>query len=287
VYVGDLGNELIRKITSAGVVSTFAGKTGVAGNANGQGTAASFSHPQGVAVDASGNLYVADTVNNLIRLITPSGLVSTFAGSGSSGSQNGSVGTATFAYPYAVAVDSSGNVYVSDNTNNLIRKISGGVVSTLAGQAGVAGATNATGTNATFSSPGGVAVDSAGNIYVADSGNHLIRIITPGGVVSTFAGEAGVSGYANGPALSSTFGGADGVAVDQSGNVFVADTIYNQIREISNGTVSTLAGSRANGSANGLPSTASFDEPWGIAVDTSENVYVGDAYNDIIRKIEP
>ncbi len=193
VYVADSANNLIRKISTGGVVTTLAGSAGVTGSTNGTGTAASFYDPSGVAVDSTGNVYVADTGNNLIREITYWGNVTTLAGSGSPGATNATGTAASFKGPASVAVDTTGNVYVVDETNQLIRKITtGGVVTTLAGSAGVTGATNATGTAALFNYPQGVAVDSSGNVYVADTYNHLIRKISTGGVVTTLAGGVGL-----------------------------------------------------------------------------------------------
>ena len=187
VYVADYSNDIIRKITPAGVVSTLAGLSGTPGAADGRDTSARFNLPESVAVDAVGNLYVADNGNNLIRKITLDGTVSTLAGSGQPGSANGHGSAASFNSPFGIAVDASGNVYVADSGNNLIRKISpAGAVTTFAGS-GAKGAGNATGVSASFNTPSGVAVDAAGNVYVADENNNLIRKITAAGVVSTIA----------------------------------------------------------------------------------------------------
>jgi sugar lactone lactonase YvrE len=231
VYVADTSNNVIRKITPGGVVTTLAG-SGTAGFANGTGIAASFNGPWGVAVDGSGNVYVADTSNNMIREITPGGVVTTLAGSGVSGYANGTGSAALFNAPVGVAVDSSGNVYVTDYANNRIRKVtSAGVVTTLAGS-GTAGFANGTGTAASFKQPFGIAVDACGNVYVADYWNDVIRKITPGGVVTTLAGSVGVQGSANGTGTAATFYLPNGVAVDGSGVVYVGDTYNNLIRKI-------------------------------------------------------
>ena len=284
MYVADHRNNLIRKITPAGVVTTLAG-SGSTGSTNGTGTAASFNYPGGIAVDGSGNVYVGDTGNNLIRKITPAGVVTTLAGSGSEGSANETGTAASFRSPWGVAVDGSDNVYVADPNNNLIRKItSAGVVTTLAGS-GSSGSTNGTGTAASFRSPWGVAVDGSGNVYVADRSNHLIRKITPEGVVTTLAGS-GSEGSANGTGTAASFNSPSGVAVDFSGNVYVADQSNNLIRKITpEGVVTTLAGSGSSGSTNGIGTAASFGYPAGVAVDVSSNVYVADISNHLIRKI--
>jgi streptogramin lyase len=187
VYVADYENDLIRKITPGGLVSTLAGKTGVTGLVDGADTAARFNLPQSLAVDASGNIYVVDNGNNAIRKITPDGVVSTLAGSGATGSANGTGKSASFNSPFGIAIDAAGNVYVADSGNNLIRKITpDGVVSTFAGS-GVKGAGNGTGAAASFNTPAGLAVDAAGNIYVSDENNNLIRKISTAGAVTTIA----------------------------------------------------------------------------------------------------
>jgi sugar lactone lactonase YvrE len=226
VYVADAGNETIRKITPGGVVSTLAGLAGNSGSNDGSGSAARFWHPSSVAVDSSGNVYVADTDNSTIRKITPGGVVSTLAGlAGSTGSADGAGSAARFYYPYGVAVDSLGNLYVADSWNSTIRKItSGGVVSTLAGQAGSLGSDDGTGSDARFSDPSGLAVDSSGNVYVDDTLNNTIRKITPGGVVSTLAGLAASSGNDDGTGSAARFYYPTGIAVDSSGDVYVADS---------------------------------------------------------------
>jgi sugar lactone lactonase YvrE len=285
VYVADSWNHLIRKITSAGVVTTFAGTAGSKGSADGTGTAASFNGPTGVAIDGSGNVYVADKDNHLIRKITSAGVVTTFAGSGSGGSTNGTGTAASFYFPQDVAVDGSGNVYVGEEGNHLIRKITSvGVVTTLAGS-GSKGSADGTGTAASFNNPMGVAVDGSGNVYVAERSNHLIRKITSAGVVTTLAGS-GSQGSADGTGTAASFNEPHGVAVDDDGNVYIGDYSNHRIRKITSaGVVTTLAGSGSQGSADGTSTAASFRSPLGVAVDGSGNVYVGEHNNHLIRKI--
>ena len=260
---------------------------GVQGAINGTGTGASFYQPTGVAVDASGNVYVADFRNNLIREISPAGAVTTLAGNGQQGSANGAGTVASFNAPTGVAVDALGNVYVAENGSNLIREISPqGMVSTFAGS-GAAGFVNATGTAASFTNPQAIAIDANGNLYVADYGNNLIREISPAGVVSTLAGN-GNQGSADSTGIAASFNKPTAIAVDAAFNVYVADYGNNLIRKISPaGAVSTLAGSGTAGSADGAGTAASFKNPTGVAVDSKGNVYVADWGNNLIRVISP
>jgi hypothetical protein len=291
VYVSDLGNQRIQKITPAGVVSTLAGMKAVIGSADGPGTSAQFNTPFGVAVDAAGNVYVGDTFNSSIRKITPAGVVSTFAGvSGAPGSTDGTGSAARFFHPTGVAVDGAGNVYVADTLNSTIRKITpAGVVSTLAGLAGVAGTADGTGSAAQFDQPEGVAVDAAGNVYVADTGAFTVRKITPAGVVTTLAGSPLNLGSADGTGNAARFSRLPSVAVDAAGTVYVGDPSNATIRAITPaGVVTTLAGlAGAFGSIDGTGSAARFNNPDGVAVDAAGNVFVADSFNNSIRKVTP
>lgn len=293
VYVADSSNSLIRKITPAGVVTTLAGTAGTIGFADGPAATAKFWSPSGVAVDAAGNVYVADTNNNRIRKITPAGVVSTLAGSstGAWGFTNGTGSAASFYYPNDLVLDTAGNLYVADSGNNAIRKVTqGGVVSTVAGGGiGVVGSTNGATASATFNAPRGVAVDAAGNVYVADTGNHLIRKIAAG-QVTTFAGSTlsgFFGGFANGTGTASMFDSPMDVAVDGAGNVYVSDANNHLIRFITpNGVVTTLAGTtKTIGSKDGPALSATFGALRGVAVDSAGNAYVSDA--DMIRKVTP
>ena len=273
VYVADFRNNMIRKITAAGVVSTFAGST-QPGSANGIGIYAFFYQPSGVALDAAGNLYVADSYNNLVRKISLAGTVTTLAGTGAKGLSNGNADTALFNSPQGVAVDAAGNVYVADLGNNAIRKISkAGTVITLAGN-GNQGAADGLDTSATFNQPTGVAVDVAGNVYVADYGNNLIRKITPAGNTTTLAGS-GLAGSANGTGTAASFNGSAGIAVDASGNIYVADYANNAIRKITSAGVVTTINSGA-----GI-----LNHPYGVAINKSGSIYVANYGNSTILKI--
>ena len=269
LYIADTFNHIVRKITSAGVVTTLA---------------AGFTSPVGIAVDASGNVYITDQGNNVVDEISPAGVVTTVAGSGAQGSTNGTGTAATFNNPHGIAVDGFGNLYVADY-GNLIRKIApGGVVTTLAGS-GSQGSSNGQGTAASFYLPCEVAVDGAGNVYVADQGNQLIRKISPAGLVTTLAGS-GSGQSVDGVGTAASFDSPSGITVDATGNVYVTDEGSYLIRKITPaGVVTTIAGTGSMGSANGIGTSASFYLPQGACVDNLGNLYISDSANNLIRKI--
>ena len=264
----------------------FAGTGNSAGSAN--GTPGTFNNPYGVAIDASKNLYVTDTVNNLVRKITPTRVVSTLAGTaGLAGTTDGTGSAARFNFPVGVAVDSGGNVFVSDAQSFIIRKITpAGAVTTFAGAPFQIGSTDGTGAAARFFLPYGLAIDGQDNVYVAEGGNHLIRKITPAGVVSTLAGGAGQTGNTNGTGGAARFNNPFGVAVDGAGNVYVADSGNNVIRRVTAaGVVTTFAGDGLSGAFDGAGPAARFNQPRGVAVGTGGIVYVADYGNSVIRAI--
>jgi hypothetical protein len=233
---------------------------------------------------------VADSYNETIRKITLAGVVTTLAGSaGVSGSADGTGSAARFSSPGGVATDSGGNIYVTDAAATIRKITPSGVVTTLAGSASGRGSEVGTGSAASFNRPAGVAADSGGNVYVADTDNSTIRKITPAGVVTTVAGSAGLRGSADGTGSAARFNSPWGVATDSSGNVYVADSRNDTIRKITPaGVVTTLAGSAGFfGSEDGTGSAARFNSPWGVATDSSGNVYVADSGNHTIRKMTP
>ncbi len=298
LFVVDGDNFTIRQIATNGLVQTIAGLAGASGINDGPGADARFTGPRKLTLSPSGNLFVADTANATIRQLTPSPngawIVSTFAGQARNpGSANGAGTAAQFNALYDVAADSHGNLFVADKDNQVIRKITpDGAVSTFAGIVAFPGSTDGPGDQAQFKSPYGIAVDSGGYVYVADTLNHTIRKITPDGMVSTLAGQAGSTGNDDGPGSQARFTAPYGVAVDAGGNVYVADYFNNLIRKITpQGFVSTVAGQvendpddfPLNGSADGAGSAARFYNPKGIAVDPAGTIYVADSFNNAVR----
>lgn len=285
VFVADFFNDRIRKVTPSGTVTTFAGN-GQRGLANGDRSSASFNRPTGLAVDASGTVFVADYGNHAIRKITASGVVSTLAGGNGAGSTNGPGLSASFSSPSGVAIDQASNVIVADYGNNSIRKISStGVVTTVAGS-GTPGSVDASGTTATFFGPTGVAVGNSGNIFVADAGNDKIRKIDADGTVTTFAGS-GNRASLDGIGIEASFFGANSITSDSAGSLYVGERFRHRVRKISaGGLVSTLAGSDTSGSFDGNGGAAQFNNPSGVATDVFGNLFVADSGNFSIRKIE-
>ena len=289
LYVADSQNHMIRKIATDGLVSTFAGQAGAPGGGDGSGTQARFDTPSGIAIDPSGNLFVSDTGNHTIRMITPAGVVTTLAGmAGQSGFTNGAGTNARFNSPLGVFVATNGTIHVADCGNHVIRSISpGGTVTTLAGSPETWGSNDGAGSSARFNGPVGLALDNQGNLFVSDSNNHTIRKITPDGMVATWAGAPEMDGRGDGERLTARFSKPAELAFDKQGNLFVADSFNHVIRQISSdGRVVTVTGVVGSaGSAGGSNGQARLFNPYGVAIRPDGSLVVADAYNESIRVV--
>ena len=296
VYVADWSNHRIRRISPDGAIETIAGTgQGDYGGDGGLATDAHLRYPRGVAVDAAGNVYITDTGNHRVRRIGPGGTIATIAGTGTAG-YGGDGGQATDAQldsPYGVAVDAAGYVYISETANHRIRRIApNGTIETYAGtgEAG-GGGDGGPATAARLAYPHGLALDRAGNVYVADRDNHAVRRIAPDGTIETIAGT-GQRGYGGdgGPATAAQFNDPLDVAVDAAGNVYVADTANHRIRRIgSGGAISTFAGTGNGGYGgdDGPATSARLNLPYGVAVNAAGYVFIADTGNYRVRVLQP
>ncbi len=280
LYVGDFNNHTVRAITPAGQVTTLAGSPGVAGYADGTGAAARFRGNGGVAVDSAGNIFLSDWDNFVVRRITPAGVVSTFAGTaGASGSADGAGAAARFRNVNGLAIDASDNLYLADWGNHTIRRITpAGVVTTLAGTPGVAGSADGTGAAARFNLPSGLAVDAAGNVYVSDQANHTIRRITPAGVTTTIAGQAGTTGSADGTGAAARLSSPAWLTISPSGDLFVTSGTGDTIRKVTSaGVVTTAVGVAGQNSAVVLGADPRLRNARGVlALSSNQLVVVAD-----------
>lgn len=298
MYIADTSNSRVRKVDANGVITTFAG-TGDFGNFGDTNVAtkAGMNRPYGVALDKAGNLYVADTYNDVVRRVAASGgTMSTFAGKGQQGI-GGDGGGATGALmdtPTALVFDAAGNLYIADTNNHRIRKVgTDGNISTFAGNGIAAGSGDGgPATSASLNSPEGLAIDGAGNIYVADTASHRVRKITPGGTITTVAGN-GNGGFQGdgGPATKASLYYPKGIAVDtRSGNLYIADSLNSRVRAVTpDGNIYTVAG---NGQFSyygdgGPAASAALRFPWGLAVDSNGRVYIADDENSAVRLLTP
>jgi uncharacterized protein (TIGR03437 family) len=306
LYISDAGFGVVRKILPTGIISTVAGNPSRAGDFSGDGHLAidaQLNQPHGIAFDAAGNLYIADQFNHRVRKVATNGTISTVAGGGTGSAGIGDHGpaiNATLQYPQAVAVDAMGNLFIADTGHYLIRKVTrDGIITTIAGNGNSIVGSGQSGdggpaTSATVS-PSGLAVDAAGNLYIADSTNNRVRKVSSAGIITTVAGT-GAASYAGdgGPGASAKVKAPEGVAVDSSGNVFIAAKGDQRVRMLSaGGTITTIAGDGLIGSAgDGGPATsAQLDSPYGVAVDSNGLVYVSNSSADVsanlVRMLTP
>ena len=296
VYFADSGNNRVRRVSTQGIIATVAGNgaNGFAGD-NGPAVSAQLSDPEDVAIDAAGNIYIADTENHRIRKVSPEGIITTVAGSDPAAGDGGPATSALLFQPSGVAVDASGNTYISDKLNNRVRRITkAGVITTIAGTgaAGYAG-DGGSATRAQLNHPEGLAFDAAGNLYIADTANNVIRRVTTSGVISTVAGtgEYGNKGD-SGAATAAQLANPNAVALDSAGKLYIADSANNRVRFVdTSGVIRNLAGDpkgqpgyEGNG---GSPTLAKFYYPRGVAVDQNGNVYVSDYFNCVIWRVAP
>ena len=289
LYIADAQNQVIREVSKAGVITVVAGTEATEGYSgdNGPATSATLDTPTGIAVDANGNIFIADSHNNRIREVS-SGTITTIAGTGTAGfsGDNAAATLAQLALPSAVAVDISGNIYIADTNNHRIRKITGTTISTIAGDGEeLFSGDGAAATAAVLDSPTGVAVDKAGNVYIADRRNQRIRMIS-GTTISTIAGSgtAGFSGDGSTATAAQLFK-PSGVSVDASGNVYIADTGNQRIRELGGGAIATIAGSgqQGYGADTTAPTGVNLNSPKSVAPDAVGNLAISDKLNERIR----
>ena len=294
LYIADVSNNRIRKVTTAGIISTFAG-TGAYGYSGdgGPATAAKLWEPMSVSIDAAGNMYIADNANFVIRKVTTAGIISTIAGDTTQG-YSGDGGPATAAalnQPSCAFADAAGNVYIADEFNSVIRKVNtAGIISTFAGDStqGFSG-DGGPATAAQLSDASGIALDAAGNLYIADNANNRIRMVNTSGIITTIAGN-GTQGYSGdgGAAIAAELSAPTFITTDNAGNVYFSDGDNNRIRMINTaGIISTIAGNGLMGySGDGGPATAAeLDTPQGITIDAAGNLYIADWSNNRIRKV--
>ena len=290
LYIADTANHRIRKVSGGTITSVGGSGSYRFSGDGGPATEASLNSPFGAVADSAGNLFIADYLNHRIRKVS-GGTITTVAGNGKQGfSGDGGLATsASLDLPSGVALDSAGNLYIADLGNCRIRKVSGGMITTVAGngEGGFRVGDGVPATSASLTFPEGVAVDPAGNLYIADAGNYRIRKVS-GGTITTVAGN-GTRGYSGdgGPATSASLGAFLGVALDSTGNLYIADVESNRIRKVSSGTITTVAGNGNRGySGDGGPATsASLSGPSGVAVNSVGDLYITNYYGERLRKV--
>lgn len=298
IYIVDKDNDRIRMVAPGGVITTVAGVSSaeVYAGDGGKATAASLYEPNGIAIDSAGNWYIADTGNQVVRKVTPAGIISTVAGNNYSAysGDGGAATSASLSDPSGVALDSAGNLYIADTNNDCVRIVTTDQnIHTFAGQCSypLYQGDGGPATQAKLNKPYSIAIDAHNNVYIADTENECIRVVTPDGNIHAYAGMCNgnlTEGYADGPAATAQFASPSGIAIDAEGSIYVADKGNSVIRKIvPGGTVYTIAGNgRPTYAVNGSAATsASLCFPLGLGLDSNGNVYVADSQNDIVRKL--
>jgi hypothetical protein len=304
LYIADAFNCVVRKVSTTGIITTVAGNNSLAGSYSGDGGAATnagLDFPIGVAIDGSGNLYVADFYNNIVRKVTTNGIITTIAGNHGLGAgysgDGGPATNATLDSPVNVTFDNSGNLYIAEYRNNVVRKVTtSGIITTVAGKQTLGGGYSGDGgaaTNAAFNQPQGVAVDGAGNLYIADGANNVIRQVNTNGTIATIAGNYSLGGGYSGDgraATSAALNNPIGLTIDTIGNLYIADYGNNVIRKVStSGIITTLAGNYRLGGGysgdGGSATNAALYNPTGVALNGLANLYIADAHNNVVRKV--
>ncbi|MEU1409662.1 NHL repeat-containing protein, partial [Streptomyces sp. NPDC005728] len=294
LYIAEVSNHRVRKVTPNGIITTVAGngQNGFVSD-GGPAVATKLNSPYSVAVDGAGNLYIADYGNHRVRKVTPNGIITTVAGNGQNGfvSDGGPAVATKLNYPLGVAVDREGNLYIADQSNHRVRKVTpNGIITTVAGngQAGfVSDGGPAVATKLHY--PWGVAVDQDGNLYIGDRYNHRVRKVTPNGIITTVAGN-GQAGYVadGGPAVATSLNYPAAVAVDGAGNLYIGDGNNHRVRKVTtNGIITTVAGNGVAGYVtDGGPAVGErLYYPYGVAVAPSGDLYIGDGSNQRVRKV--
>jgi hypothetical protein len=304
MYIGDTFNNVVRKVGTNGVITTVAGNNNLGGGFSGDGgaaTNAALNLPNRVAVDGAGNLYIADFGNNVVRKVDANGIITTVAGNNSLGGgysgDGGAATNATLNNPVSVAVDHAGNLYIADYHNNVVRKVDArGVITTVAGNFSLGGGYSGDGgaaTNAALSAPDAVALDGAGDLYFSEGYNHVVRRVGTNGIIATVAGNQRVGGgYSGdgGPATNAALNSPNGLVFDAAGDFYIAEYGNNVIRKVNaSGTISTVAGNYYLGAGysgdGGVATNATLNNPVDVTEDGAGNLYIGDAHNNVIRKV--